>query len=458
MLITITTTHRPATDLGYLLYKHPERVQRFDQPSCTATVFYPEATEDRCTAALMLEVDALRLAKARGRRSPDFALAQYVNDRPYAAGSMLASALADVFRTARTGRCDARQELADSPIPLEISIPTLPCRDGADLVTRIFGPLGWSVTADPIPLDDAFPDWGDSRYLAVRLTGDVRLADALNQLYVLLPAFDMSKHYWQSDDEVDKLLRAGEGWLAAHPERDLITGRYLSRTGGLDAVARARLAELDDTVASDEPADTAPSRPSLNVARHDAVLAVLHDLAPSSVIDFGCGSGQLLSKVLRDTGIPKVAGCDVSMSELRRAHERLHVDDMTERQADRLTLFQAALTYEDDRFAGYDAAVLMEVIEHVDPPRLGALERVVFGAAAPKTVILTTPSSDYNPLYENLDGLRHTDHRFEWSRAEFAAWSDRVAADHGYRVTRSGIGEVDDVLGSPTQMAVFTRD
>lgn len=471
VLLTVSTTHQPATDLGFLLHKHPDRVQQFPLSFGTVTVFYPRAEPERCTAALLLEVDPIKLARGRAKGTPDFSLAQYVNDRSYAASSLLAVAMADVFSTARSGRCTSRQELADSAIPLEIVIPVLPCRGGPDIAHRIFSPLGWTVEARPIALDERFPVWGDSRYVRLRLTGNVRLAEALNQLHVLLPVLDESKHYWQGPDEVDKLLRSGEGWLARHPEATLITRRYLGPRGGLTRVALARLAELSDdleetsteetsTEETPEPAtDEAATeqRIPLNVQRHDAVHAALLELGASSVIDLGCGSGQFLDRVVKTASFTRVAGADVSVRSVQRAARRLRLDRMSERQAARIELFQGALTYQDDRFAGFDAAVLMEVIEHIDPPRLGALEHVVFGTARPGAVLVTTPNREYNELYESLTGLRHSDHRFEWSRAEFADWSDRVAAAHGYLVQRRGIGEVDETLGAPTQLAIFTR-
>jgi 3' terminal RNA ribose 2'-O-methyltransferase Hen1 len=465
VLLTISTTRDPATDLGYLLHKHPGRVQEFPQSFGVATVFYPEATDERCTVALLLDVDPVRLARGRARNSPDFSLAQYVNDRSYAASSLLGVALADVFSTARSGRCAARQELADSAIPLEITVPVLPCRGGADIARAVFEPLGWEVEAEPIALDEAFPEWGDSRYVRLRLHGVVRLADALNQLYVLLPVLDESKHYWQGSDEVDKLLRSGGGWLAGHPAKDLITRRYLGRRGGLTRVALARLAELGDEAEDTiEPAeDEEVSQPEdkrvpLNTERHEAVCQVLLGLAAKSVIDLGCGPGQFLDRLVKTPAFTRVAGCDVSTRSLQHAARRLRLDRMSERQSARVELFQGALTYEDPRFGGFDAAVLMEVIEHVDPPRLDALEHVVFGAAVPGAVIVTTPNSEYNVLYEGLGGLRHPDHRFEWDRARFAQWSDRVAAAYGYSVERTGIGAVDTAFGTPTQMAVFTRE
>jgi len=465
VLLTISTTHRPATDLGYLLHKHPDRVQEFRQSFGTTTVLYPEATEERCTALLTLDIDPVRLARAHRRGSPDFGLAQYVNDRPYAASSLLGAALADVLSTARSGRCASRQELADSAIPLEVELPVLPCRGGAELAARLFEPLGWAVEATAIPLDEAFPEWGDSRYLHLVLRGTVRLADALNQLYVLLPVLDEAKHYWQASDEVDKLLRSGGDWLAGHPEQTLIARRYLGRRRELTRMALERLAELGDDVeeavdpdTEEEVAQPEERRVPLNAQRHAAVLTVLKEAGAASVIDLGCGPGQFLRLLADEPTFTRVTGTDVSTRTLTQAERRLRLDRMGDRKRERITLFQGALTYEDERFAGYDAAVLMEVIEHVDPPRLAALERVVFGAARPGLVAVTTPNVEYNELYEGLTGTRHSDHRFEWTRAEFAAWAERVAQEHGYRVTLEGIGDLDPVHGQPTQLGVFVRD
>ncbi|MCL2091302.1 MAG: 3' terminal RNA ribose 2'-O-methyltransferase Hen1 [Micrococcales bacterium] len=587
MLLTVTTTHRPATDLGYLLFKHPDRVQEFRRSFGTVTVFYPEATDERCTVAVLLEIDPIRLARSVGRGAPDFSLAQYVNDRSYAASSLLGVAVADVFSTARSGRGDDHQALADTPIPLEIAIPVLPCRGGPQIARRVFEPLGWQVEADPIALDDRFDEWGDSRYVRLRLTGTVRLADALNQLHVLLPVMDESKHYWQGNDEVDKLLRSGEGWLVTHPDAELITRRYLGRRSGLTRHALERLAELSDEVAETfEPTDdeeatppavgstggqdprfdvvleaagkpmiklvreiveltdlplrvvkeqvnctpsrivgnvsqvtaervkealercgasvallerpvsdearlgSDPSSPDggelvqpvsirtdspdlpLNVQRHRAVLAALLELGARSVVDLGCGSGQFLAMLMAErrwvalpTGgqtkapwFTRVVGTDVSTRSLQVAARRLRLDRLGERQAERIELLQGALTYTDTRLAGFDAAVLMEVIEHVDPERLPALERVVFGAAHPGAVLVTTPNSEYNPNYEGLTGMRHPDHRFEWTREEFRAWAERVAAEYGYTVELRGIGDLDPDRGTPTQMAVFRHE
>lgn len=468
MLLTISTTHDPATDLGYLLHKHPGRLQSFPQSVGTAHVFYPEAEPSRCTAALLLEVDPIGLV--RGRKGPSgdgFALGQYVNDRPYAASSMLAMALKDVFRTALAGRCNARPELAAAAIPLELHMPTLPCRGGVDLLRRMFEPLGWGVAAATIPLDPAFPEWGDSRYLDARLTGHIRLADALNQLYVLLPVLDDAKHYWVSDDEVDKLIRAGGGWLAAHPDRVIITGRYLAHRRHLTQVAMARLADIDDTdvdeldnAMQDAIVVDTPDRPvPLAEERRGAVLAAVRAAGARTVGDLGCGEGTLLRDLLADRAIERIVAADVSAGALQAAERRLRLETLPERQRARLQIFQSALTYRDDRLAGLDAAILMEVIEHVDPSRLEALGRTVFGYAAPQTVIVTTPNADYNVRFATLPAgaMRHRDHRFEWTRPEFAAWADEMCGRYGYLVRYLPVGADDPQLGSPTQMGIFTK-
>jgi 3' terminal RNA ribose 2'-O-methyltransferase Hen1 len=472
MLLTITTTADPASDsasdLGFLLYKHPGRVQSFDVSVGAAHVFYPEVGERRTTAALLLEVDPVGLVRGRhGPAGEGFALGQYVNDRPYAASSMLAVAIKEVFRTALTGRCAGHQQLADSGLPLELHIPALPCRGGADLARRVFEPLGWLVAAAAAPRDPAMPNWGESRYLDIHLTGTMRLADALNHLYVLLPVLDDAKHYWVSTDEVDKLVRAGGDWLASHPEKELITRRYLAHKRELTRDALARLAEVDDT----EPEDldnslegarivADPDQPMpLNEQRRGAVLAAVRAAGARRVGDFGCGEGVLVRDLLADAAIEQVIATDVSARALQVAARKLKLERMSELQRGRLHIFQSSLTYRDDRLAGLDAAVLMEVIEHIDLPRLAAMEHVVFGHASPSTVIVTTPNVEHNVRYETLPpGMpRHRDHRFEWTRPQFRDWAGTVADRHGYSVRFLPVGGDDPQVGPPTQMAIFDK-
>ena len=340
MLLTITTTHSPATALGYLLHKHPERFQSFALSFGRASVFYPEASVERCTAALLLDVDPVGLV--RKQRGEGYQLEQYVNDRPYVASSFLSVAIAQVFGSALAGRCKDQPELAQTPIPLIAKLSVLPCKSGEAFLRRLFEPLGYTVITEVQALDEQFPDWGNSPYFTVELQGTVRLQDLLSHLYVLIPVLDDEKHYWVGDEEVDKLLRHGEGWLATHPEQQQIAKRYLKRQGRLVRTAIAQLVEEDnpnpdDTQADHELEEAAVEKPiSLNQQRLEAVLAVLKASGARRVLDLGCGEGRLLKELLQDKTFEEIVGVDVSYRALEIAQERLHLDWLTEQQRQRI--------------------------------------------------------------------------------------------------------------------------
>lgn len=436
VLLTLSTTHRPATDLGFLLHKHPDRVQAFRLPFGTAHVFYPEASEDRCTAALVLEIDPVGLTR-RGKSA--FALAEYVNDRPYVASSLLSVALVSVFKSALEGRSP---ELAATAIPLVAELPAVPARGGEDLVRRLFEPLDYAVDVRDI---------GSRRHVGLTLAATTRLSALLTHLYVLLPVLDDEKHYWVDEAEIEKLMRRGEGWLPQHPERALITRRYLKHEKRLVFPALQALDEAQPEPATDEKEEALERPVSLRDQRLGTVQAVLKAAGAKRVLDLGCGAGALLERLAKD-GYVQLTGADVSARALEIAERRL-------RDARNVTLLHSPLTYRDKRFRGYDAAALVEVVEHLDPPRLRALERNVFGSAQPPTVVVTTPNREYNRLWETLPAgeMRHADHRFEWTRAEFAAWAAQITETYGYGVSFLPVGPEDPEAGPPTQMAVFER-
>lgn len=437
-----------ATALGHLLHKHPDRVQRFAAAVGDVHVFYPEATPERCTAAVVLEVDPIALVRSKRFRGDTAVLDHYINDRPYAASSMFAVALGAVFRTAMTGRSDALPELAAADLPLTIGVPVVSARgDEEDLVRRLFEPCGWAVDETVIPLDPAFPAWGGSRYRSVTLRGRMPLSRALRQVYVLLPVLDDTKHYWVGDDEVDKLDRNGAGWLDDHPERALIARRYLLHQRTLVA----------QTVEAPDAGERA--RP-LAARRAEAVVQALHDAGATSVVDMGCGPGALLVRLTKDRAFRRILGVDVSARSLEVAARVLGLAQASDADRERVALRHGSVVYRDPSLADFDAMVLMEVIEHVDPSRLDALEDAVFGAARPSTVVVTTPNAEYNARYPGLasGGRRHDDHRFEWTRPELRSWAEGVALRHGYRVAHRAVGPEDAELGAPTQLALFQKE
>jgi 3' terminal RNA ribose 2'-O-methyltransferase Hen1 len=447
-----------------LLHKNPARCHTSELSVGTAFVFYPEQNQERCTVALLLEIDPIGLV--RGWRGGGEALEQYVNDRPYVASSFLSVALSKVFRTAMTGESKERPELASTPIPLEARLAVLPCRGGESFLRGLFEPLGYDVEAEGMALDEKFPEWGQSKYFTVNLRKTGLLKDLLTHLYVLIPVLDDEKHYWVSDDEVEKLLRHGKDWLAGHPERERIADRYLKHRSRLARSALARLLEEEqpdaDVVAEDQSREEAVVEEQIGLAeqRIGAVLSALKSCGATSVADLGCGDGRLLVQLLAERSFERILGMDVSYRTIERAHQRLHWDQMPPRKKERISLIQGSLTYRDSRLSGYDAAVLMEVIEHMDVDRLTAFGRVVFEFARPGAVIVTTPNVEYNVKFEGLPTgeMRHRDHRFEWTRAEFQAWAQGAANLFAYGVRFVPVGPDDPGVGSPTQMAVFNRD
>jgi 3' terminal RNA ribose 2'-O-methyltransferase Hen1 len=466
MLLTITTTHHPATDLGFLLRKNPARPQSFTLTFGKAHVFYPEATSERCTVALLVEVDPVALVRnRRGPRGEGGALEQYVNDRPYAASSFLSVALAEVFGSALAGKSKERPELADAPLPLRAGISALPCRGGEEFLRQLFEPLGYTVAAQRLSLDENFPAWGDSAYHRVELEVRVPLQQLLTHLYVLVPVLDNDKHYWVGDDEVAKLLRHGERWLASHPEREAITRRYLKHQRSLVDDALAQLtdeSEPNPDVAAEAHAqeeEVIERSISLNEQRLGAVLAALKATGAARVLDLGCGEGRLLQSLLKEKQFVEIIGMDVSHRALEIARDRLHYDRLPPAQKERIRLLHGSLIYRDQRLTGFDAAAVVEVIEHLDAARLAAFERVLFECAKPKSIVITTPNREYNVKWETLPAgnFRHRDHRFEWTRSEFQAWANGVAARFGYNVRFLPVGPEDSTVGSPTQMGVFER-
>lgn len=427
----------PATDLGFLLRKHPQRVQQFPTSQGTATVLFPVADDQTCR--LLFHVDG---AQARLDRDDN----RHVNTVAYAASSRLCVALGKVFGDALAGRCSERPELVNHEWPVEVVVPSVPLSVSVD-PADLFEPLGWHIECESQPLTPA--QWGDSEFVTLRLTGRHSVVDTLRHLAVLLPVMAGGKHYFVDEAEVDKLESFAAQWLPNHPKRDVIVGGYTKHVRALGDLARERLGMRDDGI---EAEGRGAPRPSLASARRDAVAGLLRESGARTVLDVGCGEGRLLADLAGETGYTRLAGTDVSAGALDAAETRIsrwrHVE-----------VWQSSLAYADDRCRGFDAVVLMEVIEHIDLDRLPSAVAAVFAEMAPPTVVVTTPNRDYNRHY-GLDDqrLRHPDHRFEFTRAEFTEWCDRVCSDHRYIAELGGIGPTHPDDGPSTQYALFTRE
>lgn len=486
MLLSITTTHQPATDLGYLLKKNPARTHEFETPYGKAYVFYTQASHECCTAVFMVDLDPVGLV--RGKGEGEGVLSQYVNDRPFTASSFLTVAMTHVYRSAMAGNSKERSELAQMPIPLEAHLPVIHCAAGEDVIKRCFEPLGYTVNVTPIQQQDITTRTEiDSGYFALTVAGTVCLSDLLRHLYVLIPALDGHKHYYISAAEVENLLNKAKDWLAQHPERDWVISRYLKKQRSLVRQALEKLLEdspdlleKDNALSANDPQEDAeelaeglttdeglvkehsalPEKTvSLNVQRLKTVHEELVKAGVRTVADLGCGEGRLLRLLLKDRRFTKILGVDVSSAALEKAALRLKLDRLPPMQRERIEIVQGSLTYCDTRLKGFDVACVVEVIEHIDPERIAAFEQALFGFVQPPLVLLTSPNSEYNVKYEGMEkgSMRHRDHRFEWTRSEFEAWANHVCKTYGYCVEILPVGEIDEALGAPTQLGVFRK-
>lgn len=450
----------PASDLGFLLHKNPGRWHESDMTFGRVVVFYPQVSETACTVVLAIDVDSVGLMRERKGAAR---WKEYVNDRPYVANSFLCSGMLEMFRTAMSGRSKERQNLADTEIDLEVQLPTVKVRGGAVFLEKLFEPLGYSVKCERMSLDDHFPEWGDSQYFQVTLATTKKLSEVLNHLYMLIPVLDDDKHYWVNKDEIDKLIRKGGEWLKSHPLQEEITRRYLLRQKSLMKAALLQLTEevdVDEQIAVADRELEKVERPlSLHEGRIDRVMEILEELAPESVLDLGCGEGKLLKKLIRMKSVKRLIGLDVSISSLERVKRTIGWDRLSEPIQEKLQLVHGSLTYRDQNLEGFEVGVLIEVIEHLDESRLGAMKKILFGITRPQRIILTTPNREYNILFEGLEQgrMRHSDHRFEWTRAEFREWCSAVCEEFGYSVSIEELGPVNDTHGAPSQLAVFSR-
>ena len=463
MILNITTTHFPATDLGYLLHKHPDKFQTVELSVGKAHVFYPEKSEERTTISLLLDIDPIDMVRgARNLGGDGFALGHYVNDRPYVASSFMSVAISKAFSSALNGKCKDKPELVDIKLPFEVSISVIPAPKGGEtLIRKLFEPLGYEVDLIRHQLDSKFPEWGDSQYFTLNLKHIITTKELLSHLYVLIPTLDNDKHYFVSENEIEKLLQKGEGWLKDHPEKEQIIRRYLINLGSLSRQALERLSEgeaqgdLTDELI--EKTDNQKRKETLHDKRIKLVAEKLTESGAERVLDLGCGEGKLIRLLIKKSQFSEIVGMDVSYNELIKAKERLHFNEMAPKQQERIHFFQGSLTYKDKRLEGFDAAAVVEVIEHLDLNRLKAFERVLFEFAKPKTIILTTPNQEFNVMWETLDAedMRHDDHRFEWTRQQFAEWSNTIGEKYNYQVEILPIGDEVDNIGAPSQMAIF---
>lgn len=474
MFLSIAVSGEHAPDLGFVLYKHPGRFFEKSASKGRVTGGFTENREDFAEFTLAVEIDPVE--RVRGVNW-DRGIASYVEPMPFLAASHMSQALSQALGSAMNGVLGSKDPVIDTrvkaagvkPWPLTIKVGAVRC--SPYMIESLFSELGWSVEIESHNLDVPGVSEDDDRPLHVfTLKGEATVSDALTQLYVLLPVLDPSRHYFYDESEARKLFEKGGDWLKGHSSRDLIISRYLSKSKELRGYARQLFGnfqekkDLDELIAEteelmrdwDDPDDTSPHQ-----QRHSQIIRDVVSWGARSVIDLGCGEGRLLERLVRIAPDMRVVGIEPSAREIERARKRLS-NNPGKNLDPRVEFVHGSAMYGDERFKDFDAAILSEVIEHVDEDRLSLLARSVFGIMAPRRVVITTPNGDYNRVFGLRPGeFRHADHRFEWTLAECQAWVVGVTAAYPYEAEITPVGgrnaDADEGHGEVSHYIVFTK-
>ncbi|MFN8672328.1 MAG: 3' terminal RNA ribose 2'-O-methyltransferase Hen1 [Candidatus Sericytochromatia bacterium] len=461
MLLSITCEDKNCQELSWILHKRPDKIQSFPIISGNAYVFYPEYSDNKVKVCLALDIDTINLVRKLRLPVASYALQHYVNDKPYTASSFMSSAIANVFSSALNGICKEKPEIVDLILPLEVEISVLKVLGGEALIKRLFEPLGYQIEVESFNLDEDFKNWGKSRYYKIKLKNNITIKELLSHLYVLIPVFDMDKHFYIGTTEVESFLKKGDKWLQIHPEKGAIVRRYFKNLGKYSNLVLNRLNDsLENTYQEMEiPKEIKEKKESLQKIRLNTVLEKLENLYTTSVVDIGCGEGMLLKLLKSKKRFEKICGTDVMYQNLLIAKDKLDLEETTTHRADRIKLFQSSILYKDERLKEYETVCLIEVIEHIEEDRLDSLEEILFGYLNPKYAIISTPNAEYNAVYmpENPTNFRHDDHRFEWNRDQFRQWVNKICEKFSYSAEFFDIGDVHEKLGTPTQAVIFKR-
>jgi 3' terminal RNA ribose 2'-O-methyltransferase Hen1 len=436
-------------------------------------VYFQENPQGDNSLSLLVDVDPLATVQGRGQLSHMDGL--YVNDRAYVPSSLLTSALTKAFGTALSGRCKERPELASTPIDWTVSVPVVTSDWRTEILWSLFGPLGYEVRMAHVEREghrSSHPDVA-SDLTGVKLCTTATMREVLSHLVVLIQVLDQDNHRWLDEQDLDPFMRRVEGWLPEHPYGMFILKRALKHQKHLIKAVIAKFPAIVDSQArissinsemwdASQLEEYADQPLSLNRQRFAVVQELIERLQPRSLVDLGCGDGSFIGFLANGAllhPMERIIGMDVSASELARAKTRMeHLSSLPGRRTP-VEWLLGSLLYRDPRIKGLDMAILIEVIEHIDPWRLPALERQVFGEGGYASIVVTTPNREFNLIYglSEEHSLRHRDHRFEWTRQEFQEWVQKIASQYGYEWQIQGIGTVSLDHGSPSQMVLFQK-
>ncbi|MDN4617361.1 3' terminal RNA ribose 2'-O-methyltransferase Hen1 [Paenibacillus sp. PsM32] len=481
MYLTIKATGEHANMISHLLAKNPhnlyDRTEKGARVRLVYTSFEPHDTE----AILFVTPDPIELVKG----TPDhYDITQYINDRELAVSSLFCSYIRPALGTALNGKPKADyMNWVDYQFDLQMTFGPVASDLPDHVVESLFQPLGYEVQMERGEIDYSFDLKNRSTVRHIQISGQQTLQQMLRQVYILIPVLDNYKHYYINEDEIERLRRYGEGWLSTHPQHDLMIKRSLrfaplikeyEQQVANDASMDTLLTEISTHSVEDATAQAESAEPleiidglettieppvvRLNELRYRAIVEQV-SLLPQrkQVIDFGAGEGKLSVRLGQIEGVEQVWAVEPSMQSQLRAIDRFaklegRTDDVIP------VITTGSLFYRDERWIDQDVIILCEVIEHINEVRLPQVIHTLFTDYRPQTLIITTPNREYNEVYDmDTEEIRHADHRFEWTRAEFEQYCTQWIQNRPYTFTISGIGEKHEQYGQPTQMVVFHR-
>ncbi|MCK1992095.1 3' terminal RNA ribose 2'-O-methyltransferase Hen1 [Peribacillus muralis] len=445
MQLTINASGNNVKAISYLLSKNPNNLYERKHKGHVVRLFYSTFTETEMEATIFVTPDPIELVK---NTANSYDITHYINDREFAVSSIFCSLIRSALGTALNGQPkEEHAEWVNHPFSFQFDFGPVVSTLSDNQLRELFEPIGYEVSITRPDIQYSFDMKDRSSTRTVSLKGLKTLQEGLRHLFVLIPVIDNYKHYYIDEKEIDKLERYGEGWLDDHPMRDFIYRQSL------------RFKEVYSIVENKKPEmkkDDKESKVRLNDLRYEKIFDTVSQMHPSSVVDFGSGEGKLSVRLGFIEGVKEILAVEPSQSATLKALGRFDKVKDKEKFVIPKPLW-GSLFYYDEELKNKDVIILCEVIEHIDEHRLPKVMDTILQDYQPRALILTTPNREYNEVYDMEDALRHNDHRFEWTRAEFQQWCTARNHDDSYDLRFEGIGEEHVTQGCPTQMCVFER-
>ena len=474
MHLILKASGEGADIVSHLLSKNPNNVYDRTDKGVRVRMVYTTATERETEVLMHAEPDPVDLV----RGTPDgYDITQYINDREFVTSSLFCSYIRSALGTALNGKPkEAYARWVGHPFDMELSFGPVASDLPDRAIEELFSPLGYAVTLERDELTYTFDLKKKSTVRRIILRGQVTVQNALRQLFLLIPVLDNYKHYFISEDEIDKIKRYGEGWLDSHPLKEMIIKRtlrfaelirqYERQEGALSAPAEAVNAEEDNVSTEgkgdgiDDPSLQEDPPVRLNELRYRAITDVVAGLPlKRRIVDMGAGEGKLSARLAYIPGVESILAVEPSGQSRLRAMERFAKLEERSGIAAMPEPIIGSLFYFDEQLQNQDVMILCEVIEHIDAYRLNGIMDTIMNEYQPEVLLVTTPNKEYNQVYAmERESFRHHDHRFEWTRAELAAQCEMWTKQAEYTFEIRGIGEYAEGFGQPTQLVIFRKE